>query len=64
MSALDRGFELPLLSDDLRASLARRLRECCGLVFILLAVLAATALATWSVHDPMSASAPFARAAQ
>jgi S-DNA-T family DNA segregation ATPase FtsK/SpoIIIE len=62
MSTLDRGFELPLLSDELRASLGRRLRECCGLLFILLAVLGATALATWSVHDPSFSHATTARA--
>jgi S-DNA-T family DNA segregation ATPase FtsK/SpoIIIE len=61
MSALDRGFEFPLLSDELRAGLARRLRECCGLALILIAVLAATALATWSVHDPSLSHATTAR---
>jgi S-DNA-T family DNA segregation ATPase FtsK/SpoIIIE len=61
MSALDRGFEFPLLSDELRAVLARRLRECCGLALILIAVLAATALATWSVHDPSLSHATTAR---
>jgi S-DNA-T family DNA segregation ATPase FtsK/SpoIIIE len=61
MSALDRGFEFPLLSDEFRAVLARRLRECCGLALVLLAILAATALATWSVHDPSLSHATTAR---
>src|SRR5262245_12396475 len=53
MYALRRGFDqAPLLSDDLRDLLGRRIRECGGFVLLAIAVLATLALATWSVRDP------------
>ena len=53
MHALRRSLDvLAYLSDDARASLGKRVRECGGLVLILLTVIAGLALATWSVHDP------------
>jgi S-DNA-T family DNA segregation ATPase FtsK/SpoIIIE len=53
MSAIDRTLDsLTFLSDGLRDALRRRLREICGLALIVLAMLLAVALATWSVQDP------------
>jgi DNA segregation ATPase FtsK/SpoIIIE, S-DNA-T family len=53
MYALRRGFDqAPLLSDDLRDLLGRRIRECGGFALVAIAVLATLALATWSVRDP------------
>jgi S-DNA-T family DNA segregation ATPase FtsK/SpoIIIE len=53
MSAIDRGFEsLSFLSDSARDALRRRVREMAGLALIVLAMLLAIALATWSVQDP------------
>ena len=52
MIALRRGFDLWIFSEDFRAAVRRRLNECAGLFLIGLAVLAAIALATWSVQDP------------
>src|SRR5581483_2534252 len=51
MGAIVRGLE-NFLSDSLRDSLTRRLRELSGLALILLALVLALALATWSVKDP------------
>ena len=53
MSAIDRTLDsLTFLSDGLRDALRRRLREISGLALIVLAMLLAVALATWSVQDP------------
>ena len=53
MSVLDRSLDgMAYLSDALRTALQRRLRECGGLALIALAIMAAIALATWSVQDP------------
>jgi S-DNA-T family DNA segregation ATPase FtsK/SpoIIIE len=52
MSVIDRGFDLSLFSEHLRAMLWRRLQECIGLALIGLAFLGAVALGTWSVQDP------------
>jgi S-DNA-T family DNA segregation ATPase FtsK/SpoIIIE len=52
MSVIDRGFDLALLSEHLRAALWRRLQECVGLALIGMAFLGAVALGTWSVQDP------------
>jgi DNA segregation ATPase FtsK/SpoIIIE, S-DNA-T family len=53
MSATDRTLDsLSFLSDGLRDALRRRLRECAGLILIVLAMLLAVALGSWSVHDP------------
>jgi S-DNA-T family DNA segregation ATPase FtsK/SpoIIIE len=53
MSATDRTLDsLTFLSDGLREALRRRLREISGLALIVLAMLLAVALATWSVQDP------------
>ncbi len=51
MPAIDRGLE-GFLPDGLREALRRRLRELGGAALILLAILLALALATWSVQDP------------
>ena len=53
MSLIDRGIDgLTFVSTQLGAVLQRRLREATGLVLISLAMVAALALATWSVQDP------------
>jgi S-DNA-T family DNA segregation ATPase FtsK/SpoIIIE len=53
MSLIDRGIDgLTFVSAQLGAVLQRRLREATGLVLISLAMVAALALATWSVQDP------------
>src|SRR5499426_1761196 len=53
MGAIDRGLDsLSFLSDAVRETLRRRLRELGGLALIVLATLVALALATWSVQDP------------
>src|SRR5215472_14201921 len=53
MPAIDRGLDsLSFLPDAVRDALGRRLRELGGLALIVVAILAALALATWSVQDP------------
>jgi DNA segregation ATPase FtsK/SpoIIIE, S-DNA-T family len=53
MSMIDRSLDgMAALSGQLGAALQRRLRELGGIALITLAMLAALALATWSVQDP------------
>jgi DNA segregation ATPase FtsK/SpoIIIE, S-DNA-T family len=53
MSLIDRGLDgITFLSGQLGAVLRRRLREVGGIALVSLAMMAALALATWSVHDP------------
>src|ERR1700733_4230654 len=53
MSMIDRSLDgLAALSGQLGVALQRRVRELGGLALISLALLAALALATWSVQDP------------
>ena len=53
MSMIDRGLDgMAFLSGQLGAILQRRLRELGGIALITLAMMAALALATWSVDDP------------
>src|SRR5262245_47831632 len=52
MSAIDRGFISLTFSDSLREALRRRVRELVGMVLIVLAMLFAAALASWSAQDP------------
>ena len=53
MRAIERGLDsLGFLPDALREALRRRLRELGGVALIVLAMLLALALATWSVQDP------------
>jgi DNA segregation ATPase FtsK/SpoIIIE, S-DNA-T family len=53
MPAIERALDsLSLLPDALREALRRRARELAGLALIVLAVLLALALATWSIQDP------------
>jgi S-DNA-T family DNA segregation ATPase FtsK/SpoIIIE len=53
MSMIDRSLDgMAVLSGHLGSILKRRLREASGIALISLAILAAIALATWSVHDP------------
>src|SRR5262245_50203848 len=53
MSAIDRTLDsLTFLTDEARDALRRRLRQLVGLALILLALLLAISLATWSVRDP------------
>jgi DNA segregation ATPase FtsK/SpoIIIE, S-DNA-T family len=53
MPAIDRSLDsLSFLPDALRDALGRRLRELGGLALIVLTILLALALATWSVQDP------------
>ncbi|MGI8525973.1 MAG: DNA translocase FtsK 4TM domain-containing protein, partial [Pseudolabrys sp.] len=53
MSAIDRSLDaVAFVSDHFRDILRRRLSELAGLALITLALLAAIALATWSVQDP------------
>jgi len=53
MSLIDRGLDgMAFLSGQLGAVLQRRLRELGGIALLSLAMMAALALATWSVQDP------------
>jgi S-DNA-T family DNA segregation ATPase FtsK/SpoIIIE len=53
MSMIDRSLDgMAALSGHLGAALQRRLREVGGIALISLAMMAALALATWSVQDP------------
>ncbi len=53
MSMIDRSLDgMAFLSGQLGAIVRRRLREVGGIALISLAMLAALALATWSVNDP------------
>jgi S-DNA-T family DNA segregation ATPase FtsK/SpoIIIE len=53
MSAIDRTLDsLTFLTEEARDALRRRLHELGGLALILLALILALALATWSVRDP------------
>src|SRR5262245_40002881 len=53
MPAIDRSFDgLSFLPDAVRDALRRRMHELGGLALIALAILAALALAPWSVQDP------------
>jgi DNA segregation ATPase FtsK/SpoIIIE, S-DNA-T family len=53
MHALRRSFDhAAFVSDEVRTSLGRRVREAGGCLLIALAGLVALALATWSVQDP------------
>jgi DNA segregation ATPase FtsK/SpoIIIE, S-DNA-T family len=53
MSLIDRGLDgMALLSGQLGAVLARRLRELGGVALLSVAMILALALATWSVQDP------------
>jgi len=53
MSAIDRSLDaVAFVSDHFRDILRRRLREFIGLVLLMIALLAAVALATWSAQDP------------
>jgi DNA segregation ATPase FtsK/SpoIIIE, S-DNA-T family len=62
MSMIDRGLDgVAFLSGHLGAMLRRRLRELGGIALLSLAMMAALALATWSVHDPSLSHATDAR---
>ena len=62
MSMIDRGLDgVAFLSGHLGAMLRRRLRELGGIALLSLAMMAALALATWSVHDPSLSHATVAR---
>ncbi len=52
MSAIDRDYDSLSFADSLRDALRRRVRELVGVSLILLAVLFAIALASWSAQDP------------
>jgi S-DNA-T family DNA segregation ATPase FtsK/SpoIIIE len=53
MSMIDRSLDgMAYLSGQLGMMLKRRLREVCGIALISIAMMAALALATWSVKDP------------
>ena len=53
MSMIDRSLDgMAYLSGQLAAVMRRRLREVSGIAMISLAMMAALALATWSVRDP------------
>src|SRR5215471_21747049 len=53
MSVIDRGLDsLTFLTDQAREALRRRLRELAGVALLVLSMLLAAALATWSVQDP------------
>ena len=65
MSMIDRSLDgMALLSGQLGAVLRRRLREFGGIALLSLAMMAASALATWSVHDPSLSHATDAPRAQ
>ncbi len=62
MSMIDRGLDgVAFLSGHLGALVRRRLRELGGIALLSLAMMAALALATWSVHDPSLSHATDAR---
>src|ERR1700721_525588 len=62
MSMIDRGLDgMAFISGQLGAMLRRRLRELGGIALLSLAMMAALALATWSVHDPSLSHATDAR---
>jgi DNA segregation ATPase FtsK/SpoIIIE, S-DNA-T family len=62
MSMIDRGLDgVAFLSGHLGAMLRRRLREVGGIALLSFAMIAALALATWSVHDPSLSHATDAR---
>ena len=51
--AFDRSLDrLEFLSEEFRAAIRRRLGELLGLALIVLSIMAAVALASWSVQDP------------
>jgi S-DNA-T family DNA segregation ATPase FtsK/SpoIIIE len=53
MSLIERGFDgVAFLSSQVGAAVQRRLREVGGIALLSLAMMAALALATWSVQDP------------
>ncbi len=53
MSLIDRGLDgMAFLSGQLGGVLQRRLRELAGIALLSLAMMAALALATWSMQDP------------
>jgi len=53
MASIHRTFDSDsFLPEDLGAAIRRRIREITGIAFIAIAVLAACALATWSIKDP------------
>src|ERR1700676_3967250 len=53
MSMIDRSLDgMAFISGQLGAMLRRRLRELGGIALLSVAMMAALALATWSVHDP------------
>ena len=62
MSMIDRSLDgMAFLSGQLGAALRRRLREMGGIALLSLAMMAALALATWSVNDPSLSHATDAR---
>ncbi len=62
MSMIDRSLDgMAFLSGQLGAVLRRRLREMGGIALLSLAMMAALALASWSVHDPSLSHATDAR---
>jgi S-DNA-T family DNA segregation ATPase FtsK/SpoIIIE len=62
MSMIDRSLDgVAFLSGQLGAVLRRRLREVGGIALLSLAMIAALALATWSVQDPSLSHATDAR---
>src|ERR1700728_571228 len=62
MSMIDRGLDgMAFLSGQLGAMLRRRLRELGGIALLSIAMMAALALASWSVHDPSLSHATDAR---
>ncbi len=62
MSMIDRSLDgVAFLSGQLGAVLRRRLREMGGVALLSLAMVAALALASWSVHDPSLSHATDAR---
>ncbi len=62
MSMIDRSLDgMAFLSGQLGTMLRRRLREVGGILLISLAMMAALALATWSVDDPSLSHATDAR---
>jgi DNA segregation ATPase FtsK/SpoIIIE, S-DNA-T family len=62
MSMIDRSIDgMAFLSGQLGAIMRRRLRELGGIALLSMAMIAALALATWSVHDPSLSHATDAR---
>jgi S-DNA-T family DNA segregation ATPase FtsK/SpoIIIE len=62
MASLDRNYDhVDFIADDLRGAIRRRVSELLGLCLLVAALVAAFALASWSVQDPSLSHATSAK---